>query len=197
MEVTLKPKISIIGEGNVGSSIKKGLEREKYEVKSVDTDPPQVTKLAKWGDIIILAVPYPAIDEVVKTIGDLTPEKINVDATNALTADNELAVGFSTSGAEELQKKVKPAKVVKAFNTVFAQHMSTGRVNNTQLTVFAASDDDATKEEVLKIAKDIGFETVDGGSLKNARLLEALGYFNIQLGYVLGMGTQIGFKLIK
>lgn len=193
----MKPKISIIGKGNVGSSLKKGLEREKYEVKVVDNDPSQVVQLAEWGDIIILAVPYPALDDVVKTIGDAVSNKILVDATNALTPDNELAVGFTTSGAEELQKKVPSAKVVKAFNTVFAQHMSTGKTKDTQLTVFAACDDNSAKEKVLNLAKDIGFDAVDGGSLKNARLLEALGYFNIQLGYTLGMGTQIAFKLIK
>lgn len=193
----MKPKISIIGKGNVGSSLKKGLEREKYEVKSVDNDSSRVVQLAEWGDIIILAVPYPALDDVVKTIGEAVSSKILVDATNALTPDYELAVGFTTSGAEELQKKVPSAKVVKAFNTVFAQHMSTGKTNDTQLTVFAACDDNAAKEKVLNLAKDIGFDAVDGGSLKNARLLEALGYFNIQLGYTMGMGTQIGFKLVK
>ena len=193
----MKPNIAIIGNGNVGGALKKGLERGKYEVKSVGNDPAQSAKLAEWGDIIILAVPYPALDDVVKTIGNNASGKILVDATNALTPEYNLALGFTTSGAEELQKKVQSAKVVKAFNTVFAQHMSNGKTKDTQLTVFAASDDNSAKEKVLTLAKDIGFDAVDGGSLKNARWLEALGYFNIQLGYTLGMGTQIGFKLIQ
>lgn len=193
----MKPKISIIGKGNVGSAIKKGLEREKYEVKSVGNDPAQVSRLTKWGDIIILAVPYPTLDNVVKTTGDNLTGKILVDATNALTPDYNLALGYTTSGAEELQKKVPSAIVVKAFNTVFAQHMSNGKTKDTQLTVFAVSDDNAAKEKVLTLAKDIGFDAVDGGPLKNARWLESLGYLNIQLGYTLGMGTQIGFKLVK
>lgn len=193
----MKPKISIIGKGNVGSAIKKGLEREKYEVKSVGNDPAQVSRLTKWGDIIILAVPYPTLDNVVKTTGDNLTGKILVDATNALTPDYNLALGYTTSGAEELQKKVPSAIVVKAFNTVFAQHMSNGKTKDTQLTVFAVSDDNSAKEKVLTLAIDIGFDAVDGGSLKNARWLESLGYFNIQLGYTLGMGTQIGFKLVK
>jgi predicted dinucleotide-binding enzyme len=193
----MKPRISIIGEGNVGSAIKKGLERENYQVKSVNNKPDQVAKLAEWGEIIILAVPYPALDEVVKTIKNNITDKVVVDATNALTPNYNLALGFSTSGAEELQKKISTAKVVKAFNTVFAQHMSTGKINNDQLTVFAAGDDKQAKEKVLNIAKDIGFDAVDGGPLKNSRWLEALGYFNIQLGYTLEMGTQIGFKLCR
>ena len=193
----MKPKVSIIGEGNVGSALKKGLEREQYEVKSADNDPKNVTKIVEWGDIIILAVPYPALDDVVKTIRDSLTGKILVDATNALTPDYELAVGYTTSGAEELQKKAPTAKVVKAFNTVFAQHMTTGKTKNNHLSVFAASDDKEAKEKVIKIANDIGFDAIDGGPLKNSRWLEALGYFNIQLGYTLGMGTEIGFKLIR
>lgn len=188
-------KISIIGDGNVGSSLKKGLRRENYEVKSVGNDPAQVAKLAEWGEVIILAVPYTAIDDVVKIISDKVSGKILVDATNALTPGYDLAIGFSTSGAEELQKKIPSAKVVKAFNTVFAQNMSTGKIKDTQITAFAAGNDNAAKEKVLKIAKAIGFDAVDSGPLKNARWLETLGYLNIQLGYTLGMGTQIGFKL--
>lgn len=192
----MKTRISIIGNGNVGSALKKGLE-EKHEVKSVGNDPAQVSKLAEWGDIVILAIPYPALDNVVKTISNSVSNKILVDATNALTSDYNLALGFTTSGAEELQKNIPTAKVVKAFNTVFAQHMSTGKAKDIQLTVFAASDDNAAKEKVLNIAKDIGFDAVDGGPLKNARWLEVLGFLNIQLGYTLGMGTHIGFKLVQ
>ena len=191
----MKPKISIIGKGNVGTALKKGLERENYEVKSVGKDPEQIAELAEWGEVIILAVPYPAIDEVVKIISDKVSDKIIVDATNALTPDYNLAVGFTTSGAEELQKKVPSAKIVKAFNTVFAKHMSTGKTNKARLTAFAAGDDNAGKEKVLKIAEAIGFDPVDSGPLKNARWLETLGYLNIQLGHTLGMGTDIGFKL--
>jgi hypothetical protein len=62
--------------------------------------------------------------------------------------------------------------------------------------VFAAGDDADAKAQVLQMARDIGFDAVDAGSLQNARLLEPLGYLNIQLGYVLGLGPNIGLKLI-
>lgn len=104
---------------------------------------------------------------------------------------------FPPSGAEELQKKLPRARVVKAFNTVFAQHMDTGRVGSTPLSAFIASDDASAKQAVLALAQDLGFEAVDAGPLKNARLLEPLAYLNVQLGYVLGLGTGIGFKLAK
>lgn len=99
------------------------------------------------------------------------------------------------SGAEELQKKVPTAKVVKAFNAVFVERMATGQAKGTALTLFAAGDDKAAKEKVL--SRDIGFDAVDAGPLTNARWLETLGYFNIQLGYTLQMGTHIAFKLVR
>ncbi|HRR27108.1 MAG TPA: hypothetical protein P5300_10465, partial [Acidobacteriota bacterium] len=61
---------------------------------------------------------------------------------------------------------------------------------------FVAGDDQDAKDHVLRLGRDIGFDPVDAGPLRNARWLEALGYLNIQLGYLLGMGTEIGFKLI-
>jgi len=64
-------------------------------------------------------------------------------------------------------------------------------------TAHDAGDDAGAKSSVLALASDVGFDAVDAGPLRNARLLEPLGYVNIQLGYVLGMGTQIGFKLVR
>lgn len=193
---TGKPKVGIIGDGNVGSALRRGLERAGYEVRAVGKDPAAVRDAGSWASIVILAVPFGAVDAAVRELGGGVDGKPLVDVTNALSDDMQLAVGCTTSGAEELQKKVPGAKVVKAFNTVFAGTMDAGKVNGQQLTVFAAGDDDAARQQVLALQRDIGFDAVDAGPLKNARWLETLGYFNIQLGYVLGMGTGIGFKLV-
>lgn len=85
---------------------------------------------------------------------------------------------------------------MKAFNTVFAQHMDTGRVLDQKLTLFAVSDDQEARSIVLDMGGALGFDAVDARPLSNARQLESLGYFNIQLGYVLGNGTNAGFKFI-
>lgn len=188
-------KIGIIGSGNVGSAINKGLTKSGYESR-VSTEE-NVNEVAAGADVIVLAVPFGAIDDVVKKIGDAANGKIVIDATNALTAEMKLAVGFTTSGAEELQKKLSKAKVVKAFNTVFAQHMDTGKLNGQTLTAFAASDDEASRNKVLEILRTIGFDAVNAGALENSRQLEALGFLNIQLGYVLGNGAATGFKYIR
>jgi 8-hydroxy-5-deazaflavin:NADPH oxidoreductase len=192
----MNSKIAVIGKGNVGGALTRGLKRAGHELRTIGSAPPDVRSAGAWAEVVVLAVPYPAIDAVVVELGDSVRGKVVVDVTNALTANFELAVGFTTSGAEELQKKLPAARVVKAFNTVFAEHMDTGHLNGTPLTALAAGEDVAAKATVLNLAREIGFDAVDAGPLTNARWLEALGYLNIQLGYMLKMGTQIGFTLV-
>ncbi len=192
----VKRNIGIIGKGNVGSALARGLERAGYDVRVVGSDKQAISEIARWADVVVLAVPFAALDDVVQTAGPALDGKTVVDVTNALDSNMNLALGFSTSGAEELQKKLPGARVVKAFNTVFAQHMSTGHLGNVPLTALVASDDPAAKATVLELARGIGFDGVDAGPLKNARSLEPLAHLNIQLGYGLGMGPQIGFELV-
>lgn len=191
-------KVAIIGKGNVGTAIGKGLSRKGHEIKFGHRDPKEpVGEAAKWGEVIILAVPYGETKNAAKEIGSAADGKTLIDVTNALTPDGELAIGFTTSAAEELQKMVPKAHVVKAFNTIFAQNQSTGKVGNNQLTAFVAGDDSNSKRTVMQLTRDIGFEPVDAGPLKAARYLESMGMLIINLGYGLKMGTNIGFKLVK
>lgn len=189
-------KIAIIGDGNVGSALLRGLTRAGYDSQAVGNEPTRITELTADADVIMLAVPFQAIDDVVRAIGHTADGKVVADVTNALTPDYQLAVGLTSSGAEELQKKLPGARVVKAFNTVFAKHMDSGQVKGEKLSVFAASDDAAAKQTVLELASAIGFDAVDAGPLQNARLLEPLALQNIALGYMVGLGTDIGFRLV-
>ena len=105
----MKTKIGIIGDGNVGSALRRGLERAGYDVRAVGKG--QVTETGRWAEVIMLAVPYGAIDDVVAELGDGISGKTLVDVTNALTEDMQLASGCTTSGAEALQQKARAAKV--------------------------------------------------------------------------------------
>jgi 8-hydroxy-5-deazaflavin:NADPH oxidoreductase len=185
--------IAILGSGNVGSALARGLTRAGHDVRTSKKQ--DARDKARWGEIVFLAVPFGALDEIARVHGDALMGKIVVDVTNALTPDMQLALGYSTSGAEQLQTKLPSARVVKCFNTVFAEHMDKGRVDDQQLTVFAASDDAEARRTVLGLAKQLGFDAVDAGPLINARSLETMGFFNIQLGYVLGHGTKMGLRL--
>jgi predicted dinucleotide-binding enzyme len=113
--------IAIIGKGNVGSALARALLKSGHSVTSTGNEPEKLASLAASADLIIFAAPFAAVDAVVDALGTSANGKVLVDVSNVLTPDLNLALGFTTSGAEELQKKLPAAKVVKAFNTVFAQ----------------------------------------------------------------------------
>lgn len=191
-------KIALIGKGNVGQALAEGLQRAGHQILFASRDPKQpVSDAVARGEVVILAVPWTEHRNVAQGAGNSLDGKTVVDVSNILTPSYDLALGFTTSGAEELQKLLPKAKVVKAFNTVFAQNMKTGQVHGERLTAFVAGDDSTSKETVRRLAEDIGFESVDAGPLKAARYLEPLGVLNISLGYGLKMGTDIGIRLVK
>lgn len=188
--------IAIIGKGNVGSALGAGLTRNGHRVRAVGRDPASVRSAGEFADVIILAVPYSEIANVVSQLGGTVSGKIVVDATNALTPDYDLAVGFTTSGAEELQRKLPDSKVVKAFNTTFASTMATGRIGDKHLTGLVAADDADAKAVVLGLVGELGFDPIDTGPLANARLLEPFGVLNIKLGFGQGYGPNSGFTFV-
>lgn len=190
-------KIGIIGKGNVGSALEIGLKRAGHEVRTVGRNAEAVRDTGAWADTLFLAMPFGAVDDALRSLGESIVGKVVVDVTNSLTPDMQLAIGFSTSGAEELQKKAPRAKVVKAFNTVFAQHMANGELKGEKLTLLVAGNDAAAKERIVVLGREIGFDSVDAGPLASSRHLEALGYLNILLGYVLKLGPEIGFRLVR
>lgn len=188
--------IAIIGKGNVGSAIEAGLSGKGHDVRTVGRDPQAVRSAAEQAELVILAVPFEEIDNLVGELGDTVSGKTVVDATNALTPEYDLAIGFETSGAEELQKKLPGSKIVKAFNTAFASAMSSGRINGQQLAGLVAANDADAKSKVLGLLEEIGFDPIDAGPLASARLLEPLGVLNIKLGFVQGYGPNSGFQLV-
>lgn len=189
-------KLAIIGNGNVGSAIEKGARNAGYDVRTTSADPREVLAAGAWADLIILAVPAPARREAIKNLGDVKGKTL-VDPTNLLNADWSYAGDLQKSGAEQTQEWAPGARVVKAFNTVFAQNMATGKVKGEALSLLVAGDDGAAKKQVMALGAAIGFEAVDVGPLSNARYLEVLGFLNIQLGYgPTRYGTELGFKLV-
>jgi predicted dinucleotide-binding enzyme len=190
-------KIAIIGKGNVGSALCSGLSR-MHETKFGHRDPNEsVADAAKWGDVIILAVPHNNANDAIEEIRPYADGKIVIDVMNAIGPNMELGISCTTSTAEETQKKLPKAHVVKAFNTVFAQNQNTGKVSKEQLTAFIAGNDLKAKQTVAQLTRDIGFDPVDCGPLKTARYLEAMGNMIINLAYTYGMGPNIGYKLVK
>jgi predicted dinucleotide-binding enzyme len=191
-------KIAIIGKGNVGTALCNGLNKAGHETKFGHRGPAEpVADAAKWGDVIILAVPHNNANDAIEEIMPYADGKTVIDVMNAVGEDSGLAISCNTSTAEETQKKLPHAKVVKAFNTVFAKNQGTGKVADEKLTALIAGDDLEAKQTVAQLTRDIGFDPVDCGPLKSARYLEAMGILIINLAYTYGMGTDIGYKLVK
>jgi predicted dinucleotide-binding enzyme len=190
-------RIAIIGHGNVGTALEQGLVRAGHEVQAAGNEPERVRETARWGEVIILAVPYRAIDAAAAEIGDAADDKPLVDVTNALSPGHQFAGDFDRSVAERLQETLPRAHVVKAFNTMFASEMPTGKVKGQQISLFVAGDHPDAKQRVIDLGRALGHDVVDAGPLVQARWLEALGYFNIQLAMGPSkLGRDIGFKLV-
>ena len=199
-------KIAVIGSGNMGSAIVKQLRKAGHSVSVTSRNKASAVALAKdngatvvdaakVGDAEIIILATGAADAIpaLKAAGNLS-RKVVVDITNPLTADYMgLTIGHSTSNAEEIAKAIPGVRLVKGFNTVFAQLMGAGAAlpNGEKVTVFVASDDAAAKTNVTSLAQSMGFAVTDAGPLKNARYLEPLAGLNIYFGYGAGMGTGI------
>lgn len=200
-------KIGIIGAGNMGSAFAKRLGAAGHEVTITAQDPSHAEQAASAAggsvravpqdqvtaeaELLILATPYGAAVEALRAAGD-TNGKTVVDITNPLNADmSGITVGFTSSAAEEIQKAVPGARVVKAFNTIFAQVLGADATGGAKVQVLYAGDDEAAKQAVRALIESAGFEAVDAGPLANARYLEPLGMLNIYLGYVAGRGTGV------
>ncbi len=150
------------------------------------------------SDVILFSVGYGMIKEALAATGPIK-DKIIVDCTNPVRPDlSGLSVGLTTSAAEEIAKLVPESRVVKAFNTAFAEvYHSESRLSGTRVpSMFYCGDDSDAKSTVSRLIREIGFEPIDSGPLKSARYLEPLAMLMIQLGHVQGMGTNIALSLI-
>src|SRR5687767_4699315 len=153
--------IAIIGAGNVGSALAGSLARAGHHVTISATHPEYAAEVAKAtgtdsadtnqdavaaGEVVILAVPASALDDIVGDVGDELAGKVVVDVTNRPTPDPS---GTGTSAAEELQGRLPDANVVKAFNTAFASRQAQPTVDGVAADGFVAADDDGAKRTVL------------------------------------------------
>lgn len=207
-------KIGIIGTGNMGSGFAKALSKTSHQVMLGSRDPEKARKMAKaigknvssgsikeaaeFGEIVILAVGWHNAKEALSQAGNLEG-KVLIDITNPLTKDfSSLDLGFTTSASEEIAKIVPKTKIVKAFNTIFAQLLQNShKFKEGKANVFICGDDQEAKQKVSKLATDLGYEPIDAGQLSAARLIEPLGMLNITLGYFKKMGTGIAFRLMR
>jgi 8-hydroxy-5-deazaflavin:NADPH oxidoreductase len=207
-------EIAIIGAGDVGGTLGRLWANKGHQImfgvrnfqghnvlnliRSIDSGVKVGTigEAASFADVIVLAIPWKAVEETIKSAGDLSG-KILIDPTNPIKADlTGLIIESSTSAAEEIAKWAKDSKVVKAFNSIGAKTLDNLQFGLVRADAFICGDDFKSKTVVKKLATEIGFDTVDVGPLINARVLEYLALLWIHLAYSQQMGPNIAFKLL-
>jgi NADPH-dependent F420 reductase len=171
--------ISIIGTGSMGQAVAALAARGGHPVQLLaHADTADVT-----GDVVVLAVPHHAVDDVLARRGATLAGKVVVDITNPVdfATFDSLTVPADGSATAGIAAALPESQVVKAFNTTFAATLGTGTVGELTTTVLVAGDDAAAKATVADLVTSGGLRALDAGSLSRARELEALGFLQLTL----------------
>lgn len=201
-------KVSIIGAGNVGKALGSSLTRAGHEVTfSASTPDSAAAAAAEVGaqsaqdnveavrdaEVVVLAVPFVgAASQVAREIAGVAHDAVVIDATNPIKPDYSGLATDEISAAEELQRLLPNASVVKAFNTIFAANQADPRP---EIDGYLAGDDAKAKQTVISLIESMGFTPVDVGPLAQARYLEGMAWVNIGLNAANGWSWSSAWKL--
>ena len=211
-------KIAIIGAGNVGGTLgtawaqKAGheivfgvrnpaAEKTRALVQQLGGKARAVApaEAAAAADFIVLTTPWPQAEAAIRSLGDVHG-RILLDATNPLAMGPDglgLEIGHSTSGGEKVQGWAKGASVFKTLNTTGFGNMAEPVFHGVKSVMFVAGDDAAHKPRVINLVAALGFEVIDAGPLRNARLLEAHAMLWIELALKRGLGRDWAFSILR
>ncbi|WP_353952612.1 NADPH-dependent F420 reductase [Knoellia sp. S7-12] len=187
--------LSILGTGNMGQAIAAVAGNGGHTVQLLGEND-TATQIS--GDVVVLAVPYPAVSDVIAQRGESLAGKIVVDITNPLNFEtfDSLVVAADSSAAAEIAAALPQSRVLKAFNTTFAGTLAAGTVGPLTTTVLIAGDDADAKSALAGILTSGGLNAIDAGALKRARELEALGFLQLTLAANEKVSWTGGFGVI-
>ena len=211
-------QISIIGAGNMASGIAARALAGGHRVRLTDRDPAKAKTLAEdlrervpgadvaaqdaavlgGTDIVVLALPFAAAEEIAAAHREQLAGKTVVDISNPVdfgTFDS-LVVPPGTSAAEQIAAAAPGARVVKAFNTTFAGNLEAGEAGGAPLDVFIAGDDADAKQAVADLAASGGLRPIDAGPLRRARELEGFQFLHMTLPQTLGTNWSSAIKIL-
>jgi len=212
-------KYGILGSGDVGQALGRGLVARGHEVKmgSRDANNPKTAawaseagalastgdfaQAARFGQIVFLATLWSGTENALRFAGaENLDGKIVIDATNPLVftpgAPPTLALGHTKSGGEQVQRWLPKSRVVKAFNTVGFAHMVDPQFPGGPPDMFICGKDAAAKDAVTEILKSFGWNTIDIGGIEGARLLEPMCILWVTYGMRTGSWNH-AFKLLR
>jgi len=203
-------RLGIIGAGHVGGTLGRLFEAQGHDVHFGTRDPDKqaagglprnrsgpVADAAAFGDVIVLAVPWSGVKDALAVAGPLAGKTL-IDCVNPLLPDlSGLALGTTTSAAEEIAKLVPAAKVVKCFNTLGYTNYAHPMFGDQRASMLFAGDDAGAKLTVAELGNQLGFDMVDAGPLTQARWLEATAMLWITMAYKYGGSQRSAFKLLR
>jgi predicted dinucleotide-binding enzyme len=203
--------VTVIGAGNLGSVVAGIAAKGGTGVQVLARDAEKAKAVAGplggtagtvgdaiTGEIVVLAVPYPAVADVLSAYPGAFDGKVLVDVSNPVdfSTFDDLTVPADSSAAKLLQDAVPAANVVKAFNANFGATLGSGAAGPVQTAVLVAGDDVAAKQALVDLVTAAGLRAVDAGSLKRARELEAIGFLQITLAGAEKISWTGGFTLV-
>jgi len=202
-------KIGIVGAGEVGSNLGKALAKAGHEIMYSSRNPQSakmqaliaetgsgtragtVRETVAFGAVVAIAIGWQNDLEAVLTGVPDWSGKVLIDATNRFGPPPQNSLG---SAAQDIAQ-LTGAPVMKAFNTMGAEHYLQPDFDNIQVTMFICGDDTA-KETAQSLVSEVGFDVVDVGGLDQAHHLEALAALWVHLAFRAGYGRDIVFKLL-
>jgi 8-hydroxy-5-deazaflavin:NADPH oxidoreductase len=159
------------------------------------------------ADAVLLATPWDRVNDALTQAGaraGVLDGKTLLDCTNPMAADDvTLAIGLTSSGAEEVARRAPRANLVKVFNTAPAELLRAPtrefQLNGIVATpsMFLCGDHDGAKTQAMRLARDAGFAPVDVGPLACARYLEPLALLVAQLAYEGERSPEVGLKVLE
>lgn len=188
---------TIFGRGNMATAIAGVLTAGGATVEHIGSAGSDTAVIN--GDVVILAVPYPAVDSIITAHNRELVGRTIIDITNPLNFDtfDSLVVPTGSSATAEIQAQLPESRVLKAFNTTFAATLTTGRVGDLRTTVLIAGDDEEAKNALIADVTAGGLGALDAGTLKRAHELEALGFLQLTLAGSEKISWTGGFGLVS
>lgn len=207
-------RIGILGSGLMGAKLGTIFARAGHDVVfSYSRDAAKLERLARDSggiaragtpadaahdaEVVLLAVHWSRVDDVLKQAGDLNGRVIISCSLPMNADDTQLAIGHSTSGAEELAKKVPRASIVSAFNTVPSEVLFSvfeRRGSGARSSLVYCGDDDVAKKVAAQIIGEVGFDPLDVGPLRIARYMEPFGLLVARVAYDGDGGPAIAYR---
>jgi predicted dinucleotide-binding enzyme len=210
-------RIGILGSGLMGGKLGTLFARAGHEVvfsyarsrKKLEDLARQAGASARAGtpeeaardaDAVLIAVHWSRLDDVLRQARDLAGKAVVTCSLPMSEDDTRLVVGLTSSGAEELARKVPTAKVVSAFGTVPSEVLFgvfEARKRRSRPSLVYCGDAGDAKEAAATLIRDVGFDPVDAGPLRTARYMEPFTLLVAQLAYEGEGGPELAYRFVR